>query len=332
MRMPAHAVFLPLLLVLPPVASAGDSTPPAVTDCPQAQALPADADAESRRFACAFPLEFQQDVALAQLMGHSLWVADQAAWVSSDALKDAGALARMEGRVGAGWLTASTSDTENRWRVAYLVRQGDTDAVWADVDVWFKGGPPDTQVHVHDTPRPLTEFEQAQERAKSLALGQEMLACATHYNVAVLPLGEDDVDVLHVYVMPAQAKANAYPMGGFHDFRVSGDGRRVLGHFAQTRACLDQEFPEDGEPAALVVSHLNSPTPTAFHVFFSLTYGKPVYVSTSNGRLWLVGKGRVSLVESPAAGSMAAKVEDAMKPDAASTPQAPATDANEAHP
>lgn len=294
-----------------PAAAAAENAPA----CEAARVLPADADDESIRIACDFPLEFAGPVAMAQIHGHALWVADQAAWVSTDALRDAKALERMTGRTGAGWITARTSDTQNRWRVAYLVRENDAVSAWADVDVWFKGGKPDTEVHVHDTPRALTESEQAQVRAKALAFAQEMLACSQKNNVAVVPVGEPEGDVLHVYVMPVQESASHFPMTGFHDFRISADGNRVLSHFAQTRACSPGFHEGDQQPTSLVISHLNSPTPTAFHVFFSLTYGRPVFVATTeNRRLWKIEKGRIFAVDKPAPGSAEAVAQQAMLP------------------
>jgi hypothetical protein len=45
-----------------------------------------------------------------------------------------------------------------------------------------------------------------------------------------------------------------------------------------------------------MVTHLRSNTPTQFHVFASLSYGRPVYVKIEN-RTWLVKDGMISVVD-----------------------------------
>jgi len=49
-------------------------------------------------------------------------------------------------------------------------------------------------------------------------------------------------------------------------------------------------------PEAFVVSHLTSETPTQFHVFMSLSYGKPIHVTTvDNKLLWVVDGGKIRI-------------------------------------
>ncbi len=96
--------------------------------------------------------------------------------------------------------------------------------------------------------------------------------------------------------------AKSYPLGGFHEIRYpfGSDGEKQV--FSQTKSCIEVDASEH-EPAAFVVSHLTSETPTQFHVFMILSYGKPIYVSTTqNGTNWRVENGQISVLPTPAGG------------------------------
>jgi hypothetical protein len=52
--------------------------------------------------------------------------------------------------------------------------------------------------------------------------------------------------------------------------------------------------------AALLVTHLLSPTPTEFHVYLTLRHKVELFVRTSTGT-WLVDNGTIKLMDPPKA-------------------------------
>ena len=52
-------------------------------------------------------------------------------------------------------------------------------------------------------------------------------------------------------------------------------------------------LPGGGRTAGLMMTHLLDPTPTEIHVFLSLSSRLPVFVATSDGRLWKVAGDKI---------------------------------------
>jgi hypothetical protein len=287
------ACMAPLLLAAAMPQARADEAPMDY-QCDAAKALPADADPESRRIACEIPLKYQHDVGMAEFTGRMIRLHDIAAWLTSDALNEAKAFERISG-TGRGWLTLDNGkDIEVRY---FVERDGRTEAIAAarlDVD----------SVKAIDAkklspPEPVTDREQRLMRAKSLALsGRENTLCTEHTpNTVVFELDEDGRQEILVFVMSAWV-SNAAPLGGYHMYRVSQDGGTLLDHYSQTKACPMADASTFKSSSALMVSHMTSATPTMFHVFMSLQYRKPLYVTTTQNKLlWRVEKGQVFLVE-----------------------------------
>jgi hypothetical protein len=272
-------------------------------DCEQAQRLPAEADEESRRIACEIPEKYRSDVAMAEFIGRLIRLHDSAAWVTTDALQAAHAFGDQS--PGRGWLTLARDD--GNIDVRYFSEQDGQVVAFAsaslDVEA-FKA----RDAHKLAPPEPMTEREQRLMRARNLALATpELRVCTDHApNTVIVESDDDGRREILVFVMSAWVNVDEAPLGGYHMFRVSPDGNTVLSLYSQTKACPMASGAASKQAQALTVTHLTSAAPTMFHVFMSLQYRKPLYVSTTqNGLLWRVERGQVFLVptgnESPAA-------------------------------
>lgn len=150
--------------------------------------------------------------------GRALARYDYAAWHATDALMPLhpsteeirGYVAR---ETSAGWTVAfgRLSDDSSAYLVAYELRQ--------------VGPRPDSFAVVHHIPpQPDADFLGP---ARALEVARRRFGPATRpYNVAVLPTGQGD---WWVYAVPAQTVAGVFPLGGDVRYRVSADGRRIVG-------------------------------------------------------------------------------------------------------
>ncbi|MBF6024533.1 hypothetical protein [Lysobacter niastensis] len=264
------------------------------SDCEEARRLPADADEESRRIVCEIPEAYRYEVGLAEFVGQMIRLHDSAAWLTTDALQEIKAFDGQQGK-GRGWLTLGNGeDIEVRY---FFEHDGRTAAVAsATLDTRaFKA----RDARKLSPAEPMSEREQRLMRARMLALATDgLMVCTNHPpNTVVIEADEDGRKEIQVFVMSAWVSDAETPLGGYHMFRVSEDGNTVISHFSQTRACPLGRGSQSRETAALAVTHLTSKAPTMFHVFMSLQYRKPLYVTTTqNGMLWRVEKGRVFLV------------------------------------
>ena len=109
-------------------------------------------------------------------------------------------------------------------------------------------------------------------------------------------------DSILVFLMSPWTNETA-PLGGFEMFRIDAEGDTIVERFTQTHGCVNMPTSDLAKSAALMVTHLTSPAPTAFHVFMSLQYEKPVYVTTSDG-LWVVENGKVAYAGESASDAM----------------------------
>lgn len=262
--------------------------------CDAAKALPANADQESRRIACEIPAKYRQDVSMAEFTGKMIRLHDIAAWLTTDSLTQAKAFDGIQGQ-GRGWLTLDNGkDIEVRY---FVENDGHTEAVaTAKLDVEAVKA---VDAKKLSPPQPMNELEQRLIRAKMLALTEgEATLCTKHApNTVVFELEEDGQQQILVFVMSAWVD-KAAPLGGYHMFRLSRDGRTILSHFSQTKTCPMADASTFETSSALMVSHMNSATPTMFHVFMSLQYRKPLFVATTqNNLLWRVEQGQIFLVQ-----------------------------------
>jgi hypothetical protein len=150
--------------------------------------------------------------------GRALAAYDQAAWHATDAVQMANPktaqgqhyLARVEG---------------GRWTVVFGELNAEKSAFLIDYEaVAMPGKPGQFEVQRDDPPREDGGFYLFAARALQNALA-DFGRTARPYNAAVLPAAEGR---LHVYLYPAQAKANVYPLGGDVRYLVTPDGENIL--------------------------------------------------------------------------------------------------------
>lgn len=264
-------------------------------ECDETRQLPPEADEESRRIACEIPEKYRSDVATAEFVGRLIRLHDSAAWLTTDALQAAHAFDDIQGS-GRGWLTLARDDGDID--VRYFSEQEGRIVAMASATLdaeAFKA----RDARRLAPPEPMTEREQRLMRARNLALTTPGLGVCTKHapNTVIVESDDDGRQEILVFVMSAWVIADEAPLGGYHMFRVSADGNTVLSHYSQTNACPMASGASSEQAQALTVTHLTSAAPTMFHVFMSLQYRKPLYVSTTqNGLLWRVERGRIFMV------------------------------------
>lgn len=258
-------------------------------DCGDAAALPQAASHDDRRIACTIPAEYRFDVSIAEYIGKTIRRHDMAAWLTTDAVRDAGHFDAIPGE-GRGWLTEERDDSI--W-TGYFAEADGKLSVFAEARMyWEPFGARDVQA-----PSPLREASDNQRRrlhALTLARAQPYNICTdANYNTVTFGFEEDGEARILVFLMPPM-EDKRIQLGGYHMFRVSADGSRILDHFAQTKGCVEMATDDLERSEYLVVSHDLSATPTMFHVFMSLQYRKPLLVlTTQNGLLWRVENGSI---------------------------------------
>jgi len=268
------------------------SAPPTQTLAANAERTP-DKNTSKAKY-LPIPEEFDPVVHQAEVLGLSLYQRDRAAEKGTDALVASGQLKRPAGDA-VGWLVSDLGD--GNYRIKYIIAQAGALRSYAEVD-YNVASDRASDPHAIDPSRPLDPSELAQARAIRTAQQGEFLRCVEKYNVVTIPSGSGDRASIHVYLIPSRDDAKVFPQGGFHDFTISADGASVQDHYSQTKACLNGR-PSDtqGQLAALMNSHLTSPTPTAFHVFMNLNYRMNMFtVTVQNQMLWSISGGRIRLV------------------------------------
>ena len=244
------------------------------------------------------PKKYQDEVRDAQLQGALLQQEDFAVWVASNVL--------VESKVKApgtatGWIAMPKDAGGQSWKVSFTADTGKHKVVYAEVEADITKPPPKIGFVPHAAGRGLGADEATLVRARdAISKNKDWLRCSDDYNYSVsfrqAKKGRETV----VRALPARFEQKLYLLGGFHEFIVpdkSGKSR----HFQQTNTCIELKLPPEG--TGFVVSHLRSETPTQFHVFANLSYGRPVYVKIGS-RTWLVKDGRISLLAKDVAKSL----------------------------
>lgn len=146
------------------------------------------------------------------------------------------------------------------------------------------------------TPEPLSRHEADAVAARALAMSAGWSPCTRTYNTVVLP-----VDAAQrrwrVYLLPGTTDARAVPLGGSYRIDVDLAQTQATVH-PTTRTCIVLD--KDPRAAALMVTHLFDPTPTAVHVFWQRWSGVSLFVATGPDTLWLIDNGRIRRVDAEA--------------------------------
>ena len=274
-------------------------------------ALAQDPDAKrigEHRAVNAVPVELQPAVTRAEFLGRQMYLHDRAAWLATDAMLAEKRMRPLKKRLG-GWVTEPSALGV---RVIFFSND-DTPQRLYEIDVDERERLSDP---VLESPEPLTADHIAQLRARTQAQRQSYMACAQQYNTVVLP----GADGIHVYMMPGFVKNDVYPLGGYHLYRFDSSGRDLLSSRKFTNGCLDldesaaaSKKSDDGfEPIGMMFSHLLDPQPTEVHVFISLYAKRPFAITTvDNDTLWMIERGRVSVIDSMASLKAAGGTPDA---------------------
>ena len=288
-----NARLLATLLLFGAAPGAAATPPAAKAAEPQGQVLPgAPVDLAGRdQVDASVPAKYRDEVASAQVEGAKLQQEDFAAWVASNTLVHSGL--RAPGKA-TGWLALPKDPLARTWKVSFTALSGEHSIVYADIDVDITRPPPKVQMTAQGKGRELTADEKLLVRDRDLvARREDWLRCADDYNYsASFRAGMKGRETL-IRALPARHDQKLYLLGGFHEFSTPEAGGKAK-QFQQTNTCLELPLPANG--IGFMVSHVRSDTPTLFHVFANLSYGRPVYVKTS-GRTWLVDGGRITVVD-----------------------------------
>lgn len=264
----------------------------ATHDCEDARLLPADAGDDARRITCTIPEKYRYDVTMAEFVGIRIRLHDMAAWLTTDALQQARAFEDMPGQ-GRGWLTRMDDESvEVRYFNEY---EGVVVAIAsASLDIQSAKA---RDARKLEPPGPATAREARLMRARTLALEADgLFLCSPRLpNVAIFEMDDRGKSEILVFVMSAWLDPAKSPLGGYHMLRINHDATQVIDHYSQTDSCSAADLGDD-KLTELAVTHTTSMTPTMFHVFMGLQYGRPIVVSTTqNGLSWRVDGGQVSL-------------------------------------
>ncbi len=245
-------------------------------------ALAAPAHAETQTPIRAF------DLPQLQRMGVALYRQDLSAWRATDAV--AAKIPDLAAAGLKGWLVEDDGDTA---KVRFLRDIGKGLEVGYDVEVSARGVGP----VVEPKNRALTGEELAMYAARETAASYLPSTCRPGYNSAVLK--DPDGDGWLVWMLAPSPAQDVIPLGGHYRFTISADGSTVEERDALSGGCLTVAKPKlapGAKAESVMVSHLASPTPLETHVFLSLLYRQPMFVTTAQHQLWVVGSGQIAPV------------------------------------
>ncbi|WP_299193785.1 hypothetical protein [uncultured Erythrobacter sp.] len=236
----------------------------------------------------------------AEELGERIYLYDQAAWHTTDAMLED--LADPAAAGVRGWVVNAVAEADGGGHEAVFFREGQDglEAAWSG----RYDGRRVRDARTYDNgERPLTSEERAMAEALDapFSIETDYSLCSERINRVVFPTGKADGS-LYVYLLAPQPAMDQIPFGGHFRFEVL-DGE-VVDHRRFTNSCLTMALrAEEGQtPAALTISHLLDDTPTEIHVLSMLAARLPVYVmTTGNDRVWSVeardGKPSIETVE-----------------------------------
>lgn len=243
------------------------------------------------------PAQYANEVSLAMQWGRALWLNDQASAAATDVVRDKGLLAGHD--KATGWITTQYDDKLPQWRVFFTEDDHGTPKDFVDMVFDMTDGKARLIALLPHAPSAaLTTAERAMVSARDQALKEPVQRCTKTYNQAVWLVHHPKGWYVMADLLPARTEVGVYPVGGFHTFNYGVLDKDTPRHFQQTNACLTEASPKGVDLASIVVQHRTSPTPTKFHAFMSLSYGKQLLVvTTSNHLLWSVDHGSIHLID-----------------------------------
>jgi hypothetical protein len=262
-----------------------------IVRCAQADALPKTADKEARRIACNIPSNLQEQVTQAQIIGAQIRRHDIAAWTTTDALKLSGAFKDVPGEMQ-GWLSV---ESEQSIIVRYYTKKDNAMYVFAEASMGLKSFKSDRGIR-YSPLRPASATEMASLKARNLALHSKNLNCSDPFNSVILPFTENNTPILRTYLFSPWTD-NKAPLGGHHLLKIKADGSEMLSQYSLTKTCINYNPNLIEKMDSFMLTHLTSDTPNEMHVFMSLQYQKPIFITTvSNGLNWKVDRAKIQLL------------------------------------
>ncbi len=226
--------------------------------------------------------------------GQLLFDIDRAAWVTTDDLQ--AHVDRAHQNLIRGWTVERDG---SGFSVIYYAGEGDARAALYRARVENRRVV--SREIFRDGQRPvLTPLQRRLADARN-AIGRfgEQPCTNAPFNAAIIPPETPDGPI-DVYALSAQTEANNFPFGGHFRATLAADGT-LSGKRGFMRSCFNAPRPEPGpngeRPVGMMLTHLLDPTPTEIHVFMSIWIGMPVYVGTTDRRVWAVEGNRIRLVQ-----------------------------------
>lgn len=228
--------------------------------------------------------------------GQDMYLYDQAAWHTSDAL-----LEDIPDPSAAGVRGWVVTEVKTGHQVTYWKPAGDSfEAVYSAV---YDGkAVADRTIH-NAASATLSELQLSLIRAGQVPNAGELTRCSNKpFNTVIMPSRKNNGSIYVYYLVP-QSTLSEIPLGGHFRFEVL-DGE-VVGERKFTNSCISLGIPKakgGKTPAGLVVSHLLDPIPTEIHVFSTYAAKLPIFVMASTSdQLWSVeindGEPSASLIE-----------------------------------
>lgn len=227
------------------------------------------------------------DLSELEALGKALYAKDQAAWHATDRIVESNGGLPEALR---GWVTLPAGEG---WRVVFVEERDGGYCSVLSVEVDEDGAGP---LRRSGSCEPLTSEQRAMFLARQTALSAPRVSCSEAYNTVVLP-SEDPQAAWAVYLLAATQDARKVVVGGHVRVLVGPGGTEIVDYRALSKGCLTLEVPssDDGEPIAMMVTHVLDDHPLETDVFLSLLHGLKLYVMTESA-LWSVDQGKIDLL------------------------------------
>ncbi len=229
------------------------------------------------------------DLSGLEALGRALYAKDRAAWLATDRLLESYGQQPANLR---GWVTVPSGEG---WRVDFVQEEENGDGYCSKLSVPVDGAEAGS-LRRQDTCEPLTPDQRAMFLARQTALSALRTQCTSSYNTVVLPHQGPEA-AWAVYLLAATQDPGEVVFGGHVRVLVADGGTRIVEYQKLSNACLTLDLPpaDQGQPAALVVTHVLDDHPIETHVFLSLAHGLKLYVLTESA-MWSVDEGKIRLL------------------------------------
>ncbi len=237
----------------------------------------------------------QFDIATLEKLGHDIYDQDQAAWHGTDALLALHPQAQLVQEKVRGWIV----EKDAAGTLIRFIREG-ADGPETAYDIRYAPG----SDYAHEKPvidvpqdRHLSDTENAQFSARTLAIKSVTQRCGDNYNTVVLKDPESEGWL--AWALASTTNPALVMVGGHLRLTISADGKTVLRRDALSRTCLimNKKDPPQGKLAALFATQIVSDIPVETAVFLSLEHHLPIDIGTANGKTWEVKDGKIRAIK-----------------------------------